>query len=115
MAGCVPCPNTIMTKAYEVFIDREGKLTYVYDDALMEALRDLGPAETRRASHVEPGSDGKHWFADMTPLTGNGPVLGPFSSRQEALTAEAAWLSAYLTAAPPQERKGNDSGKGALA
>ena len=34
------------------------------------------------------------WWADMSPITGkDGPVLGPFQHRSEALTAERDWLN----------------------
>ena len=32
------------------------------------------------------------WLADLSPV--NGPVLGPFDRRSEALAAELAWLEA---------------------
>jgi hypothetical protein len=38
---------------------------------------------------VEPDSDG-NWWADMGPV--EGPVLGPFGTRGEALAAERGWL-----------------------
>jgi hypothetical protein len=79
----------------------------------------------RRASHVDPGSDlneaalawleentgcvevldlNDHprviseqfeakWFADLLPS--DGPVLGPFDTRQAALDAEVEWLNAH--------------------
>ena len=42
-----------------------------------------------RASQVEPDQQGR-WWADMGPV--NGPRLGPYDLRSEALVAEAAWL-----------------------
>ena len=55
-------------------------------------LAALGSITMHRASHVEPAADGR-WFADLAPS--NGPLLGPFSRRSDALMAEAAWLSAH--------------------
>ena len=52
-------------------------------------LRALGRLQITRASHVEPDLDG-NWWADMGPV--EGPVLGPFGSRSEALAAERGWL-----------------------
>ena len=51
----------------------------------------IGPDSGRifRASHVEPSPSGG-WFADLSPV--NGPLLGPFTLRSDALTAEVAWL-----------------------
>ena len=52
-----------------------------------------GPDESSqpltRASHVEPDAEG-YWWADMGPV--DGPVLGPFKNRTEALGAERGWL-----------------------
>jgi hypothetical protein len=79
-----------------LFIGRDGSLTFLYDDILMQALRELGPASTRRASNVEPTTDGKHWLADMSPTAGRPVTLGPFETRQEALDAEANWLLNFL-------------------
>jgi hypothetical protein len=42
-----------------------------------------------RASHVEPGQQGR-WWADLSPI--RGPSLGPFTQRSEALAAEHTWL-----------------------
>lgn len=47
-------------------------------------------AESLRARFL-PGPDA--WWADLLPS--NGPVLGPFESRQEALDAEVAWLRVH--------------------
>ncbi|MBL8794615.1 MAG: hypothetical protein JNM56_11980, partial [Planctomycetia bacterium] len=49
----------------------------------------LGLIAIRRASHVEPAAEGS-WFADLSPV--DGPVLGPFRLRSEALAAERRWL-----------------------
>ncbi len=61
-------------------------------------LRELGKLQITRASHVEPDRNG-FWWADMGPV--DGPVLGPFKNRTEALQAEREWLSASL---PPALR-----------
>jgi hypothetical protein len=50
-----------------------------------QGLRALGKLQITRASHVEPDYDG-NWWADMRPV--DGPVLGPFGTRGEALGAE---------------------------
>ncbi len=55
-------------------------------------LAALGSPVIQRASHVEPTSDGL-WLADLAPV--QGPVLGPFARRSEALAAELAWLEAH--------------------
>jgi hypothetical protein len=55
-------------------------------------LAAMGRATIRRASHVEPTSDGT-WTADLSPV--GGPVLGPFTKRSGALAAEADWLAEH--------------------
>ena len=65
-----------------------GTLRAVYTEAL--DLDQLGPATIRRASNVEPGPDG--WYATIT----DGPVLGPFPKRSEAIRAEVAWIEENL-------------------
>ena len=55
-------------------------------------LPQLGSLAIVRGSHVEPDSSGQ-WTADLSPV--HGPILGPFRSRSEALTAERQWLEAH--------------------
>jgi hypothetical protein len=58
----------------------------------------FGPLEIRRrASHVEPGPEGR-WRADLSPV--DGPALGPFDRRSEALQAERDWLETYWLVSP---------------
>ena len=64
-----------------------GDVQCVYAESL--PVQSLGSVCIRRASHVEPTSEGE-WTADLTPV--NGPVLGPFSDRSLALEAELGWL-----------------------
>ena len=75
-----------------LYIDQQGTIEGIYSDSLANLLTQ-GKAEVRRASHVEPGVDDKGdtcWYADMSPS--DGPTLGPFYLRQEALDSEVAWL-----------------------
>lgn len=67
---------------------RDGKVETIYDDALLPLMRRLGTWTTRRASHVEP--EGTDWYADLSPV--QGPKLGPFATREQALAAERNWL-----------------------
>ena len=69
-----------------VFIDAAGIVRRLYDETM--ELQRLGSLHIRRASHAEPTPAGM-WLADLAPV--NGPVLGPFSSRREALEAERVW------------------------
>ena len=66
-----------------------GAVRCLYDESIDFAA--LGPAQIKRASHVEPIGDGT-WYADLSPVIG--PVLGPFERRSAALEAERAWLEA---------------------
>ena len=68
-----------------------GTIECIYsDDLRLPELAAVlgGEMRTTRASHVEPA--GAAWEADLAPA--GGPVLGPFTTRGEALAAEAGWL-----------------------
>ncbi len=71
-------------------IDPGGTVRCVYDEAL--DLSVLGSLTITRASYVEPDEEGS-WWSDLSPV--QGPRLGPFNRRSEALSAEAAWLAAH--------------------
>jgi hypothetical protein len=71
-------------------IDPGGTVRCVYAEAL--DLSVLGSLTITRASHIEPDGEGQ-WWSDLAPV--QGPRLGPFVRRSEALTAEAAWLKAH--------------------
>ena len=81
----------------ELLITPTGHCRCVYDESM--DLRDLGPLTIQRASHVEPNAAGQ-WTADLSPM--NGPQLGPFPNRSEALAAEVDWLRMHwlLSASP---------------
>ena len=78
-----------MTSEMELVVSVDGVARCIYDEAL--DLREIGRLSITRASHVEPDRDG-FWWADMGPV--DGPVLGPYGSRSEALGAEREWLLA---------------------
>ena len=78
-----------MTAEMELVVDAGGDVRCIYDEVL--DLREIGTLKITRASHVEPDRDG-YWWADMGPV--DGPVLGPFRSRTDALVAEREWLLA---------------------
>ena len=80
-----------MTSEMELVVGVDGMARCIYDEAL--DLQELGKLQITRASHVEPDSEG-YWWADMGPV--DGPVLGPFRSRTEALGAERGWLDARM-------------------
>ena len=70
----------------DLFVAPDGSTKVIYSEEI--DLHALGTATISRASHVEPDDSG-HWFADMV----DGPQLGPFTRRSEALAAEVAWLT----------------------
>lgn len=104
----------------EIILGVDGTIRHVYSEDLEPLSKELGQQTIRRASHVEPtGSLSSEawvwlmresrvpinqidlpegWWADMLPVYG--PVLGPFSTRQEALDAEVVWLSEHHIPAP---------------
>ena len=74
----------------ELVIDSSGDIRCVYGEEVN--LSELGRLSIQRGSHVEPTADGQ-WTADMSPV--QGPQLGPFDCRTQALEAEVAWLNQY--------------------
>ena len=70
----------------DLFVAPDGSTKAIYSEEI--DLHALGTATITRASHVEPNASGL-WFADMV----DGPQLGPFTRRSEALAAEVAWLT----------------------
>jgi len=73
--------------AMEIIIKPGGQLCCLYDEAI--DLYVFGPLEIRRGSHVEPDESGR-WRADLSPV--QGPILGPFEHRSDALVAEREWI-----------------------
>jgi hypothetical protein len=69
----------------------KGKASFIYSDNMKDLLK-RGPSVVKRASHVEPvgveSGEWRGWEAKME----DGQVLGPFDSREEALSAERAYL-----------------------
>ena len=74
-------------------ISPTGELSAIYSDDLRGLMGTLGTLSIRRASHVEPDASGL-WWADMSPM--NGPLIGPFHFRWQALQAEREWLEVRL-------------------
>jgi hypothetical protein len=71
----------------QLVVEPGGQVRCLYGEAVNLAA--LGVLAIRRASHVEPDSQGA-WWADLSPL--GGPRLGPFPHRSLALAAEQTWL-----------------------
>ena len=74
----------------QLIVQLDGTVHCLYDEQL--DLDRLGLLKIARGSLVEPTSDG-HWTADLSPV--NGPVLGPYRSRREALASEVRWLETH--------------------
>ena len=72
----------------QLLVQPNGGVRCLYDEAI--DLSSLGRVQIKRGSHVEPDDEGR-WIADMAVV--QGPRLGPFSQRSEALVAERRWLS----------------------
>ena len=72
----------------DLFVAPNGGVTAIYAEDI--DLRSLGTPTITRASHVEPDESGL-WFAEMV----DGPALGPFLKRSEALAAEIDWLTRH--------------------
>lgn len=75
----------------ELIVKPNGSVQGVYSDEF--DYRTLGEPRIRRASHVEPDESGR-WIADLAPV--QGPKLGPFEKRSEALDAEKKFLDSLL-------------------
>ena len=74
----------------QMVIDPAGRLRCVYDEAI--DLAALGQPRIVRGSQVEPTVQGQ-WVADLSPA--DGPTLGPFATRSQALAAERTWLEEH--------------------
>ena len=73
-------------------VSPQGEIQCLYAEDL--DLEAFGPLAIRRGSHVEPDDLGR-WWVDLSPV--NGPPLGPYRSRSDALDAERVWLEEFLT------------------
>ncbi len=74
----------------QLIVRPDGDIQCVYSEELDP--QSIGHAAISRGSHVEPTPDGQ-WTADLSPV--NGPRLGPFPLRSEALDAERRWLEQH--------------------
>ena len=74
----------------QLMIRPNGTVHCLYGEEL--DLHQIGSLAIARGSHVEPDATGQ-WTADLSPV--NGSMLGPFSSRSDALAAERQWLETH--------------------
>jgi hypothetical protein len=72
----------------DLVIESDGGVRAIYSELV--SMDSLGSLTITRGSHVEPDEQGL-WHADLAPS--NGPVLGPFDRRSDAIDAEVAWLT----------------------
>lgn len=79
----------------QLVVEPQGGIRCLYSETL--PLTTLGQVTITRGSHVEPTVDGL-WLADLGPV--DGPVLGPFPLRSDALAAEVAWLEQHWLTRP---------------
>ena len=80
----------------DIIITASGKGRCIYGESI--DLTSLGQLEIMRGSHVEPDLAGR-WWADLSPV--DGPRLGPFDHRSDALASELEWLEQYWLQALP--------------
>ena len=74
----------------ELVVEQSGNIRCIYGEEL--DLHSIGSLTIARGSHVEPTPNGR-WTADLAPV--DGPVLGPYRQRTEALDAERQWLEEH--------------------
>ena len=74
----------------QLVIKPNGIVRCVYDETI--DLHHLGQLSVQRGSTVEP-DDAGNWFADLAIV--DGPTLGPFTLRSQALAAERQWLECH--------------------
>jgi hypothetical protein len=87
-----------MTKSLELLIAPWGDVYAVYSDELMTLLRPKRQnLNVERIGIVEYYNDAPGWWVDLLDSV-DGPLIGPFSTRREALEAEQKWLSEHLMA-----------------
>ncbi len=82
----------------EIIIKPSGVFIGIYNDSF--DYGSFGRPQIRRASHVEPTNDGR-WTADLSPV--DGPKLGPFGKRSEAIDAEMEFLNLMLGEIEPHD------------
>lgn len=70
----------------QIVIETNGSAKCLYGETI--DLAAIGCLRIERASHVEPDANG-NWLADII----DGPTLGPFQRRSDALKAEVDWLN----------------------
>jgi hypothetical protein len=93
----------------ELVVSPDGIVRCVYGEDL--DLHALGNPKIRRASAIEPDEQGQ-WWADLSPV--NGPRIGPFGRRGDALSAEVGWLTEHWLLGPEQFLNSRSVNEGSL-
>lgn len=75
-----------------------GVIITIYSDAF--EYKNLGEPHIRRVSKVEPTQSGL-WIADLSLV--DGPILGPFEKRCDAIDAELEYVNLILNECNPLE------------
>ena len=83
----------------EIVVKSDGGICCVYSECI--DLAAFGQSLITRASHVEPDCAGR-WTADLALV--DGPQLGPFARRSDALSAERRWLETHRLIRPDDPR-----------
>lgn len=73
-----------------ISFNSDGTVQSIYNEEM--ELDSLGINNIKRASHVEP--EGNMWYVDLSPI--DGPQLGPFNKRSEALKEEHKYINEQL-------------------
>ncbi len=83
-------------KLHSINIAPDGTVRFIYDDTLRPILEG-GVSTIQRASFLIQQTDGQ-WLANLEPV--NGPILGPFPSRELAIEGERDWINTNWLRAP---------------
>ena len=76
---------------HTISFNEDGTIQSLYNEKL--TLEELGNINIKRASYVEPEND--LWYVDLSPI--NGPKLGPFKKRSDALILEHNYINELLS------------------
>lgn len=89
-------PNNETEAEFDVFVI-DGSVVFIHNDVIASLLSKTFKLQTRRASFVEPTTDGK-WSVDVSPVLGTSEpqILAVFDTRKAALEFENRWLLELL-------------------
>ena len=93
----------------QLIITGTGMIRCLYGEEI--PLESLGPLDIRRASSVEPASDGT-WIVDLAAV--GGPRMPGFRQRSRALAAEVTWIETHWLPSSPDASPRHGIPAGAL-